>query len=251
MPPAIVTFTDFGWEGPYLGQVKAVFLREAPGVAVIDLMADAPSFDPMGSAYLLAALVPYMPSACVALCVVDPGVGGERDAVVAEVDGRLFVGPDNGLFEPSLRRAGAVRCWRIDWRPERLSSTFHGRDLFAPVAARLARGEAPEAIGCSACPPPRRPDWPDDLARSIYVDRYGNVMTGLRAAQLSDAATVVVAGRRLSRADRFSAVGPGEAFWYANSVGLVEIAVNCGSAETVLGFGIAAGMDVEDPARRK
>lgn len=233
MRPAIVTFTDFGAEGPYLGQVRAALLREAPTVPVIDLMADAPSFDPVASAYLLAALVAETPPGCVIMAVVDPGVGGARDPLVAEAGGRLFVGPDNGLFEPVMRRADGVRCWRIDWRPARLSATFHGRDLFAPVAGRLARGEAPEAAGCAPLAPPRRADWPDDLARVVYVDRYGNAMTGLRADGVR---SLAAAGVALARADRFSAVSAGEAFWYANSIGLAEIAVNGGSAAERLGL---------------
>lgn len=245
MRPVIVTFTDFGTGGPYLGQVRAVLLREAPEVPVIDLMADAPAFDARAAAYLLAALVPEMPPCCVVMAVVDPGVGGDRTPMVIEAGGRLFVGPDNGLFEPVMRRDGIAGGWRIAWRPERLSATFHGRDLFAPVAARLARGESPEQAGCVALPPPRRPDWPDDLARVVYLDHYGNAMTGLRAGGLPADAVLVAGGRRLRRADRFSAVEAGAAFWYPNSVGLAEVAVNGGSAAGVLGLGIGSPIAVE------
>src|SRR5690606_18236638 len=133
------------------------------------------------------------------LCVVDPGVGGERRPAVLEADGHLYVGPDNGLFEIVARRATEARWWETVWRPERLSASFHGRALSAPVAAQLARGErlpdeAPS--GASDDEPPlglprpldklRRPDWPDDLARVVYVDRFGNAMTGLRANTLGE-----------------------------------------------------------------
>jgi S-adenosylmethionine hydrolase len=240
----IATFTDFGLEGPYLGQVKAVLLGLAPGVPVIDLLADAPSFDPRASAYLLAALAPELPAATVVLAVVDPGVGTARLPMVAAIDGRWYVGPDNGLFEPLLRRSAKARTWRIDWRPERLSSSFHGRDLFAPTAARLAAGQGPEAAGCSAVPPPCRPDWPDDLAEVVYVDRYGNAMTGLRAATLPAGARLAAAGRELVRSATFGEVGPGEAFWYANSCGLAEIAVNGGAAATALSLVVGAPVEV-------
>ncbi|MHA1114521.1 MAG: SAM-dependent chlorinase/fluorinase, partial [Alphaproteobacteria bacterium] len=136
----IALFTDFGAAGPYTGQVKAVLAQDAPGVPVIDLIADAPACDPRAGAYLLAALAPEFPPGTVFLCVVDPGVGGPRAPLIVEADGRRFVGPDNGLFE-----IVTARHRRIDWRPARLSTSFHGRDLFAPVAARLARAEFPPA----------------------------------------------------------------------------------------------------------
>ncbi len=144
----IVLFTDFGVAGPYVGQMKAVLYREAPGVPVVDLFADAPAARPKPSAYLLAAYAAWFPPGSVLLAVVDPGVGGSRAAVVVEADGRRYVGPDNGLFELVVRRAKTVRFRRISWRPRGLSASFHGRDLFAPgggaigarrVAVRLAR----------------------------------------------------------------------------------------------------------------
>src|SRR5262249_28737163 len=141
----IVLFTDFGLEGPYTGQMKAVLRREAPAAELIDLFADAPTGDPKRSAYLLAAYAPWFPLGTVFLCVVDPGVGGTRAPVFLEADGRFYVGPENGLFELVLRRAQNTRCGEILWRPARLSASFHGRDLFAPVAATLAHGVQPES----------------------------------------------------------------------------------------------------------
>ncbi|CAA7615243.1 S-adenosyl-l-methionine hydroxide adenosyltransferase family protein [Magnetospirillum sp. UT-4] len=233
MARPIILFTDFGPAGPYVGQMRAVLATRAPGAAIIDLVSDAPAFDPMLSAYLLAALLPEMPPGAVVAGVVDPGVGGDRAALVAEADGRLLVGPDNGLFEIALRRAGSRRAWRLDWRPGRLSATFHGRDLFAPVAARLANGEPPEAVAGPGREVPDRPDWPDDLARIVYVDHYGNAMTGLRATLPGDA-VLIAGGRPLLSARTYSDLPPGSAFWYANSIGLIEVAVSGGRAADVL-----------------
>src|SRR6185437_10499495 len=109
----IVLFTDFGLEGPYTGQVIAVLQREAPGVPVISLFADAPAGEPKPSSYLLAAHAAWFPAGTVLLCVVDPGVGGERRALIVAADARLYVGPDNGLFEIVSRRAAAAQCWEI------------------------------------------------------------------------------------------------------------------------------------------
>ena len=173
----------------------------APGTPIIDLFADAPMGNPKASAYLLAAYAPWFPAGAIFLCVVDPGVGGTRPPLILEADGRWYVGPGNGLFELVQRRAGAVRCWDIDWMPEHVSASFHGRDIFAPVAARLARGETPTGRRREA-DADRRADWPDDLPEVVYVDHFGNAMTGLRAATLP-------AGRGLSPGIRcWSVQGP-------------------------------------------
>ncbi len=242
----VFLYTDFGLEGPYVGQMRAAIAREAPGLAVVDLCHDLPPFRPRGAAYLLAALAPELPAGCVCVAVVDPGVGGARDAVVVEADGHRFVGPDNGLLAVVARRARAARWWTLAWRPERLSASFHGRDLFAPAAARLAAGLdvalAPRDDGAHV-----GADWPEDLAEVIYVDRFGNAMTGLRAGGLAPGARIEVGGKVLQRARTFCDVPPGEAFWYENANGLVEIAVNQGRADTALG--LAPGSSVRVLAR--
>jgi len=225
----IVLFTDFGPDGPYTGQMKAVLAERVPGEPVIDLLHDAPVFRAKASAYLLAALIDGFPAGAVFLCVVDPGVGGARTPVVVEADSRYFVGPGNGLFEIVMRRATACRQWTITWTPPHLSPSFHGRDLFAPVAATLARGEP--VPGEEQIPPARHADWPDDLAEIVYIDHFGNAMTGLRAATLPDQAVLRAAGRDFTHARVFSDVPAGEGFWYGNSCGLAEIAVNQGRAD--------------------
>ncbi|HUI17606.1 MAG TPA: SAM-dependent chlorinase/fluorinase [Alphaproteobacteria bacterium] len=244
----IVLFTDFGPGGPYVGQMKAVLLRTAPGVPLVDLMADAPAHDPMAAAYLLAALAGEFAPGSVFLAVVDPGVGSARRAVTAEIDGRWYVAPDNGLLEPLLRRAKLVRAWEIAWRPERLSASFHGRDLFAPIAARLACGERPATPWAHplALELLRRPAWPDELARVVYIDHFGNAVTGLRASALAAGSVLEAAGRRIPRARTFGEVPQGSAFWYENSSGLAEIAVNQGRAEEALGLSLGSPVSVRE-----
>lgn len=234
MPDMILLFTDFGYGGPYVGQMKSVLAEAAPDVSVIDLMHDAPACDPNAAAYLLAALAPDMPRGTVCLAVVDPGVGSDRPPVVLQADGRWFVGPGNGLFEILQRRAAVARQWTITWRPERLSRSFHGRDLFAPVAARLALGEDPPGEACSAdwSDSAERPgaDWPDDRATVLYIDGFGNAMTGLRAERVHETQEISIGDTRVRHAATFSEVPPGRVFWYVNSCGLVEISVNRGRA---------------------
>ena len=239
----IVLFTDFGLEGPYTGQVKAVLARAAPGIAVIDLMADAPMRRPKEAAYLLAAFVPAFPADAAFLCVVDPGVGTDRPAEAHCIDGRWFVGPGNGLFEPLLRRAERTESFVIPPAPG-MSASFHGRDLFAPALAKLASGSEPLSIGLVPAKPARQPDWPDDWAAVVYVDRYGNAMTGLRAESLDPKAALGIGGRRYVRRRTFGDVPEGAAFWYENANGLAEIAVNKGRADALPGVEIGAPISI-------
>lgn len=239
----IVLFTDFGLSGPYTGQMKAVLHRDAPGIPVVDLFADAPMAAPRPAAYLLAAYAEAFPPGTTFLCVVDPGVGSDRPALIARADGRIYVGPGNGLFELCLRRARDAACWHIGWRPEGLSASFHGRDLFAPVAARLAAGAQPGALGRPAdAATGRRPDWPDDLAEIVYLDHYGNAMTGLRLAAVPAAARLRIGATVVPPARTFSDLPEGGAFWYGNANGLVEVAVNRGRAADLPG--VAPGASV-------
>lgn len=238
----IVLFSDFGLTGPYTGQMKAVLHRDAPGHPVIDLFADAPAHDPMRAAYLLAAYAGEFPEETVFLCVVDPGVGGTRKPLVVEVGKRWFIGPGNGLFELLIRRAAnVVSCWEITWRPERMSASFHGRDLFAPTAAKIARCERPPGSpGYEPLVPDeiRCPEWPDDLAEIIYIDEFGNAMTGMRAESVPKSSGLMLDGVSIPRAETFSSVSPGEMFCYENANGLLEIAVNKGRAADQQGVGL-------------
>ena len=240
--PLIVMFTDFGLEGPYVGQVKAVLASQAPQSTVIDLFSDAPAHDPEASAYLLAAYTAGFPQGTVFLCVVDPGVGDKNRApVVVCADGHQFVGPDNGLFNVIAGRANEAKWFDITWRPEHLSDSFHGRDLFGPVAATLAAGgkipgdeRAPGSQGANV--------WPADLARIIYIDNFGNAITGIRAASLGAKDQLTAGGHTLRRARTFSDVPENEGMWFENANALAEIAVNCGRADQK--FDLVVGTDI-------
>ena len=230
----IFLFTDFGAADVYVGQVKAVLAAQAPRVPVIDLLHDAPPFNVKAGAHLLAALAARIPEDSVTLAVVDPGVGGPRDAVAVLADGRWFVGPDNGLMSVLAARSAGVEVHAIGWKPGDLSPSFHGRDVFAPVAAMLARGKR-KAASLEKWAQLSVSLGPDDLAEVIYVDHYGNIMTGIRAAAIPHDRTLTVQGRQISHARVFSAAPPGQVFWYENSLGLVEIAANGTSAQRLLG----------------
>jgi S-adenosylmethionine hydrolase len=193
-------------------------------VPVIDALQDAPDFGVEPAAHLLAALAGEFPRGAVFMAVVDPGVGGERDAIVVQADGRRFVGPDNGLFSILWARSRRRRCWRIRWRPKKLTSSFHGRDLFAPVAAALATRTPPGWLEPKKYPEEVLHDA--ELASVIYIDHYGNACTGLR--EFRKDWRLRAGGRKLGYARTFEDAA--EPFWYENSMGLVEIAVPRGSA---------------------
>ena len=140
-----------------------------------------------------------------------------------------------GLFALLARRAQRVECWQLpDPGPAPVSSSFHGRDVFAPVASQLLRGDvAGEPVAASCLD---KPDWPDDSYRIVYIDRFGNAMTGVRAATLASTVMLTVNGHSLRSARTFADVPVGKAFWYENANGLVELAVNRGRADEVLGL---------------
>jgi len=240
----IVLCTDFGLEGPYIGQVQAVLQQQAPGMPVINLFSDLPPFAIQAAASLLPAYATAFPPASVFLCVVDPGVGSARPGVVVKADGRWYVGPNEGLFALLARQSDKVECWQLA-EPDGASASFHGRDVFAPVAAQLARGVKVPGISASiSCL--EQPDWPDDLFQVVYIDRFGNAITGVRASMVQDDVVLEVNGQPVKRARTFSDVSPGEAFWYANANGLVEFAVNRGRADAVLGLKTGTVFKLQD-----
>ncbi len=225
----IVLFTDFGVADPYVGQMHAVLAQAAPNIPVIDLFHAVPNFDIRAAAYLLPAYAREFPPGTVFICVVDPGVGGARRSVMFKVDERWYVGPDNGLFHILARRSADGECRVIRWQPRQLSASFHGRDLFAPVAARLACGEIPDSEPTTLTIPPG-PAWPEDFAAVLYVDHYGNAITGIRAASLGIERSLRVGETIVKYVRVFSEAPMGVAFWYENANGLMEIALNQDSA---------------------
>jgi S-adenosylmethionine hydrolase len=225
----IILFTDFGPAGPYTGQMKAVLAQQVPQVPVIDLMVDVPAHDVTAAAHLLATYHAEFPANSVFLCVIDPGVGSDsREPIILHADGHWYVGPGNGLFDVVAARSACVEAWRVTWRPEHLSNSFHGRDMFAPVAAMIAGGEFPQAERIEFVP---AAEVAQDYSRVIYIDHFGNLLTGLRASSARPDQSVEFKGQRIPRVRTFSDVHTGQPLCYENSSGLIEIAVNCGRAD--------------------
>jgi|GEM_PF-2636402 len=182
----IFLFTDFQHHGPYRGELSAAVARRCQG-RIIDLMHDAPAFQPGPAGHLLASLTRQFQPGDFCLAVVDPGVGGPRRPAVLQAHGCTFVGPDNGLLAIVAESAPKADWWEITWHPEKLSSSFHGRDLFAPFLGRLAAGQSITAVGARPLYDPVANDCPSDGI--IYIDGYGNCVTGIPADRLSEAKT--------------------------------------------------------------
>jgi len=225
-------------------------LRRLPDATLVDLSHDVAPFDVLGGALLLEACVPRFPEAAVHLAVVDPGVGTRRRPLcVVDSAGRRLVGPDNGLLTPFLG-AGSAAFLLSDPGivPRDPSPTFHGRDLFAPVAAWLAGGGSPERVGPRVNDPVML-DWPAPVrtagaleGRCIAVDLFGNLTTSIRRADLAAGvvAAVWVGGRTARLVATFGDAEPGELVALWGSSGRLEIAVREGSAERDLGLGRGA-----------
>jgi len=236
----IVLFTDYG-DDLYIGQLHAAIRSRLPDIPMIDLLHDAPQFNITAGAVLLAAYTAGLPSGSVIVAVVDPGVGSERPHGVIHADGRWYVGPDNGLFDLLAREASEFQRFHFSW-DEPVSATFHGRDVYAPMACRLA-AEGPTGLPLRPGSMPPVTTDVGGLDQIVYLDHFGNAITGLRAGPESADAVLNVKGVSLMRARKFSDVAVGESFWYANSNGLVEIAVREGSARDL--FDLAIGERVE------
>jgi S-adenosyl-L-methionine hydrolase (adenosine-forming) len=249
MRPIITLFTDFGTSDGYVGEMKGVMLSRTPDAHLVDVTHDIPPQDVESGRLALARVWRRFPQGTVHLAVVDPGVGSERRAIAVASDGRHLVGPDNGLLSPALL-AGTARVVTLPV-PGGASATFHGRDVFAPAAADLARGAPLEALGpeivdpvIRRTPEPRR--MPDGglLGEVIAIDRFGNAITNLVGRR---AACVEVEDARLPVHRTYAEVPSGSPLALVGSTGLVEIAVRDGSAAVLLGLrrGTAVVMRLE------
>lgn len=263
MSRPIALLTDFGLEDAYVGIMKGVMLGQCPDARFIDLTHSIPPQDILAGALCLASAAPYCPPDTVFLAVVDPGVGSDRRAICLRAAGRCFVGPDNGLLWHAASLLGAPEAFHLDrpefWLPHP-GSTFHGRDIFAPVTAQLARGAVPEAVGSpvpnpvTLTPPePRRN--PDGVhGEVIYVDHFGNAVTNLRPEDLPEGPSpveFVLEGQFISGpVNCYSAMQAGVPTILLGSWGYFEVAIRDGSAALLLGLQRGCPVSVTFPPGR-
>lgn len=244
----ITLTTDFGQRDAYVGAMKGVILGINPQATLVDLSHEITPQAVEEAAYVLWTACPYFPSGTVHVVVVDPGVGSARRPIAIQTERAFFVGPDNGVFSYVLATEGPGLVVHLTnpryWRPQ-VSSTFHGRDIFAPVAAHLSLGvpigELGEPIEDPVILPLARPEGRGDqvVGRVVHVDHFGNVITNLEPAHLPAGQDLViqVAGHRVQGlSPTYSAARPGELVALWGSDGLLEIAVREGNAAALLGI---------------
>jgi S-adenosylmethionine hydrolase len=244
----ISLLTDFGTADYFVGAMKGVILSINPKAVVVDLTHEIPPQDVRAGAFTLAAACVSFPAGTVHVAVVDPGVGSARRGILASAGGQFFVGPDNGLFGFVYEREPEARVFHLTnekYFGPRVSATFHGRDVFAPVAAALSTGVAPEEFGeeigdfvrLPGLRPRRAPGGAIEAA-VIHVDRFGNCVTNITEEIVASGARLIINGREITSFRRFFAEGgddPSELFAIWGSAGYLEIAANRASAASLLG----------------
>lgn len=266
-PSGIITLTtDFGLADPYVGAMKGVIVSINAGAVIVDISHEVRPQRVEQGAFLLASALPYFPPGTVHLAVVDPGVGTERRALALIAPTAILVGPDNGLLTvalPEPMRGEAVdevalppgyRAFHLTnaaYFHHPVSATFHGRDLFAPVAAYLSRGLDPASLGpqvgtIRSLPPFRATPTADGgwRGRVVHIDRFGNLLTTVKAEDLPRVAVVEIAGRRLAGVRRTYQEGEG-LLALVGSSGYLEIAARNGNAAALLGADIGAPVVVQ------
>jgi S-adenosyl-L-methionine hydrolase (adenosine-forming) len=258
-PNGIITFlTDFGMQDAYVGVMKGVVLGICPNTRLVDLTHGIPAQAVALGALQLRSAVRYFPDGTIHLAVVDPGVGSARAAVLAVTDRAVLVGPDNGLLAPAAAALGLRAVYRLErdqYFRQPVSHTFHGRDVFAPVAAHLAAGVPPDAFGAAQPAlqplgvPEARVDGGTVHGEVICVDRFGNLITniprGALAAFNASSVSVRIAGMTLSPlAATYAAVAPGAPVALIGSWDTLEVAVRDGNAAAQLGAAIATRVEV-------
>ncbi len=259
--PLITMTTDFGMSDGYVGTMKGVILSIAPDATIVDITHDIQPHAISQAAFVVASAAPYFPPGTIHLVVVDPGVGSERRAIAVQTKKAIFVAPDNGVLtfvlQPFADESVPAKIIHLTrrkyWLPQ-VSSTFHGRDIFAPVAAHLAAGVSISKLGKPIddpvlldIPQPRQISDGSLQGHVIYVDRFGNLVTDIPAAWLGKEKQwrVEVAGRVVEQlSPTYADVSRGQLLALIGSSGLLELAVREGSAALMLGIGVGASVVV-------
>jgi len=242
LPIPIVTLTtDFGLEDWYVAAMKAVLLSHAPAARLVDVTHTIPPGDIVKASITLERAVAAFPPATIHLAVIDSGVGSDRRALIVRIHQQLVICPDNGLITWAIRRLGPFEAFQITWKPSTTSQTFHGRDLFAPVAGMLASYraildlakpiDAPVLLDLDLSTGP--------TGQIIHIDHFGNATTNISASAAPPSAMIRVANLTLPRLRTYSDVAPGQPLALIGSSDLLEVAVRNGSAAKSLSLRIS------------
>jgi S-adenosyl-L-methionine hydrolase (adenosine-forming) len=248
--------TDFGWREPFVGIMKGVMLSRAPNLRFIDMAHEISAFEAVEAGFWLSRTLQYFPPGTLHVAVVDPGVGTPRDLIVALSEGQAVLAPDNGLLAPLAVRSQIDKLIRLNYARlvqfgiSDVSATFHGRDVFAPLAAELASGRCqPEDLG-SEIPKLSEGGWPAITTRAdggvagviVAVDRFGNLISNIEASKVMSlvAPAIVIGGMRLPLMRTYGEAQKGGHLGLINSFGVLEVAEARGSAAQTLNLGVGA-----------
>ena len=253
--PILTLTTDFGLSDHYVGVMKGVILGIAPAARIVDLCHQASAYEIGEAAFLIAQAYRYFPKKTVHVVVVDPGVGTARRPILAEAAGQYFVAPDNGvlgmIYTQEKHKVRLINNDRYFRKP--VSRTFHGRDIFAPVAAHLAKGVAPARVGKiindylrPASSAPERTGKHVWTGTVLKVDHFGNVVTNFRLSDFPPTSFEVVIGPHVVTrvARNYAECAPGELFTIEGSSGYLEISTGQGSAAKILGCAVGAPVEL-------
>lgn len=250
MSQIITLTTDFGLQDHYVATLKAVILGISPDVRLVDISHDIPPQDVMAGAWVLKNAIPWFPPGTIHLVVVDPGVGTDRNPVALEINNQFFVGPDNGIFSliAEMNDVTACKLTKTDyWNGDTLSNTFHGRDIFAPVAAHLANGIPLSQLG-EDLEELETYHWAKPISDKdgiqgwiVHIDRFGNLISNISEEMFRD----VIGDNRVriyvgttileELVHSYGYVEEGEPAAFTGSSGMLEVAINKGNAGEMLG----------------
>ena len=261
-PSGVITITtDFGHKGPFAGVMKGVILSRFADAKIVDLAHDIPAQWPPEAGFWVSRSYAWFPAGTVHLAIVDPGVGTERDILLAEVDGHVFLAPDNGLLGPLLDRVARPRVFRLLADKTAAlalpvaSATFHGRDIFAPVAAEIAAGRT-TVDGLGERVSSWTPGWLDEPERIsgqisgviVTIDAFGNLISNIDAGLLDGFREPVacIGGHQIPMLQTYGRAKPGDLLALVNSFGVIEVARAEGSAAEGLGSDRGAPLVIRD-----
>ena len=246
----IALLTDFGVDDPYVGVVKGVIYSINPQARIIDITHSIEKFNVKQGAFVLYHSVDYFPPGTVYLACVDPGVGTERKCIIVKSKGGLFVGPDNGILIPAAKKLGLESVYEVKLPSRPCSYTFHARDVFAPVAAKLSLGEDPKRLGVETGSyvnlslPGFKRDGKKVVGEVVYIDSFGNVVTSIPGEEVfksgvnyGNEVKVLISGREVDVKflKSYGWAKRGELIALIDSFGMLELGVNMGSAQKLLG----------------
>jgi S-adenosylmethionine hydrolase len=255
MPPITLT-TDFGLKDWFVGCMKGVITDCSPGIPIIDLNHGIPPGDIKGASFSLWASADYFPAGSIHVVVVDPGVGGARQALAVRTDKFLFIGPDNGVLSFALKARTELEVRAIenkDLQLPQISNTFHGRDVFAPAAAKLAQGFPFDDVGPILSEPVEL-KWPIPIASPqeiqgevLYIDHFGNAITNItgNSTRHSDWLFETVGNHFVKMRTTYTEASKDEILAIPGSTGFIEIACNCGNAATSLDLEVGSSVRLQ------